>query len=105
MSARRFVVMIRFVRVALGITKRASSPGMPASTSLPYSSSDSSSSVTNISRSSGSASASEPGRQRARHAGDPEGEDDVLDGRAVARLDDLADERLLLVRGDLAGRR
>jgi len=31
MSARRFAVMTRFVRVALGITKRASSPGMPAS--------------------------------------------------------------------------
>ena len=37
MSARRFVVITRFVRVAFGNTKRASSPGTPASSSSPYS--------------------------------------------------------------------
>ena len=37
MSARRFVVMTRFVRVALGNTNRASSPGTPAPSSSPYS--------------------------------------------------------------------
>ena len=36
MSARRFVVITRFVRVAFGKTNRASSAGMPAPTSSPY---------------------------------------------------------------------
>ena len=44
-------------------------------------------------------------RQRPRHAADPEREDDVLDRRAVARLDDALDQLLLLRRVDLAGRR
>ena len=35
MSARRFVVITRFVRVAFGKTKRASSPGIPAATRSP----------------------------------------------------------------------
>ena len=40
MSARRLAVMTRFVRVALGKTNRASSPGIPAATRSPYSSSE-----------------------------------------------------------------
>ena len=35
MSARRFAVMTRFVRVAFGKTNRASSPGSPASSMSP----------------------------------------------------------------------
>ena len=43
-------------------------------------------------------------RERPRHAADPEREDDVLDRRAVARLDHALDQLLLLRRVDLAGR-
>ena len=57
MSARRLVVMTRFVRVALGNTNRASSPGTPASSSSPYSDSDPSTCSSYRSRSAGSPSA------------------------------------------------
>ena len=41
-------------------------------------------------------------RQRPRDAADGEGEDDVLDGRAVARFDDRADQLLHLERVEVA---
>ena len=44
-------------------------------------------------------------RQRPRNPADPEREDDVLDGRAVARLDHALDQLLLLRAIDLAGDR
>ena len=123
MSARRFVVMTRLVRVALGNTNRASSPGMPAATRSPYRPSEpstcSSYRVAEVGVALGDrrrehrrralelhvalallvegdarAMADELVRQRPRHAGDGEREHDVLDRRAVPGLDDVGDQPL-----------
>ena len=117
MSARRFVVMTRFVRVAFGKTNRASSPGMPASTRSPYRSErpvhlllEPGAQARRPRRRSwrehrGRAlelhvalallverharpMAHELVRERARDPADAEREHDVLDGGPVARLDD-----------------
>ena len=113
-SARRFVVITRFVRVAFGNTNRASSPGMPAGEQLAVQLQRAVDLVLVaraqlrvalgdrrrqhrrgalvlhvalallVERDAGPV-AHELVRQRPRHAADAEREHDVLDGRAVAR--------------------
>ncbi len=61
MRARRLAVITRFVRVALGKTKRASSPGIPAASRSPYRPSEPSTCSSKRARSVGSASAIVPG--------------------------------------------
>ena len=119
MSARRLVVMTRFVRVALGNTNRASSPGTPASTSSPYSDErpvdlglvalaergvalgdrrgqhrrgalELHVALALLVERDARPMADELVRQRPRHARQREREHDVLDGGAVAGLDDVA---------------
>ncbi len=134
MSARRFVVITRFVRVALGKTNRASSPGIPAADELPVQL-DRPIDLFLVPLAQGRVRLGQGGRQhrrgalerdvalallverdagavadelvgeRPRHAADPEREHDVLDRRAVARLDHPLDELLLLGRIDLPGHR
>ena len=132
MSARRLAVITRLVRVAFGKTKRASSPGMPAASRSPYSSTravdlglvarpqvrvrlgdrarehrrralERDVALALLVEGDAGPVADELVRQRPADAADPEGEDDVLDRAAVAALDDAADQLLHLRRVDLAG--
>ena len=132
MSARRLAVITRFVRVAFGKTNRASSPGMPAASSSPYSprepvdlllvagaqvrvrlgdrarqhrrrALEGHVALALLVEGDAGAVAHQLVRQRPAHPADPEGEHDVLDRAAVAALDHPADQLLHLRRVDLAG--
>ena len=131
MSARRFVVMTRFVRVAFGNTNRASSPGharpeqlavqaeravdllLVALAQLRIALGDGVGehrgraleldvALALLVERDARAVAHELVRQRPRHAADGEREDDVLDRRAVPGLDDRADQLLHLERVEVA---
>ena len=131
MSARRFVVITRFVRVALGKTNRASSPGTPGLEQLAVQPERAVDLLLVALAQVGIALGDRVGehrrraleldvalallverdarpmadelvRQRPRHAADGEGEDDVLDRRAVPGLDDRADQLLHLERVEVA---
>ena len=131
MRARRFTVMIRLVRVALGKTKRASSAGIPASNQVAVEPerplrrllksraycligfSDRTRQHRGrllegdvalrllIKRHTGAMS-HQLVAERSGHTGDGEGEDDVLNGAPVSRLNDAVHELPLLGGIDLA---